>query len=318
MDAQDLERQWKALIDDEEALAEEERRLAEEEQALARTEREAADAIARLRDRHAEVAASLDRLAEAGLDEACTLRRSLPSLVPPPGIGERLSALATRREALEARRRRLERRAAAVETIQTGLATLEAALTGAEGRAQALERERARREAEAQRQREATQAAGPEPPSLETAAAPADDAGAPRLAGAPSTESGERPPEARAVPMPARGDARKAPRQRLEASVTFESQTNFFTGFAQNISEGGLFVATFDTLPVGTVTDLELTLPGGVRIRAAAEVRWVREFKEDAPEVWPGMGLMFTDLPAEAREAIEAFMARREPLFYAA
>ena len=77
-------------------------------------------------------------------------------------------------------------------------------------------------------------------------------------------------------------------------------------------------MATFDTLPVGTAMDLELTLPDGARISAAAEVRWVREFKEDAPDVWPGMGLKFTDLSAEARAAIEAFMARREPLFYAA
>jgi hypothetical protein len=60
----------------------------------------------------------------------------------------------------------------------------------------------------------------------------------------------------------------------LEVNVT--SQHNFFTGFCRDISEGGLFLATYDLRPTGDLIDLHFTLPGGHEIRTTGIVRWQR------------------------------------------
>ena len=89
-----------------------------------------------------------------------------------------------------------------------------------------------------------------------------------------------------------------------------------FTGFSTNLSEGGLFVATLSVLPVGTPVDLTFTLPGKVRIAVRGEVRWIREIDDRTPDVFPGVGVRFLDLTAEAFAALQRFVASREPLLY--
>ncbi len=106
-------------------------------------------------------------------------------------------------------------------------------------------------------------------------------------------------------------------RRRLDCIVSLNSRDNFFSGFVRNISNGGLFIATFDLLPAGTEVDVCFTLPGGLSLRAPTIVRWVRELPDDAdPSIWPGMGLEFVEIDAKARKAINAFMSLREPMFY--
>jgi len=106
-------------------------------------------------------------------------------------------------------------------------------------------------------------------------------------------------------------------RRRLDCNVSLNSRDNFFSGFVRNISNGGLFIATFDLLPAGTEVDICFTLPGGLSLRAPTIVRWVRELPDDAdPSIWPGMGLEFVEIDSKARQAINAFMSLREPMFY--
>ncbi len=133
----------------------------------------------------------------------------------------------------------------------------------------------------------------------------------------------ERWPEVEPEPTPA-GDVdpphderRVGRRARLDCQVGFETQDNFFSGFARDLSDGGLFVATFDTLPVGSALDVGFDLPDGTHVEARARVRWVRELVEATSDAWPGMGLCFEDLPADAATAIERFMSAREPIFFA-
>lgn len=97
--------------------------------------------------------------------------------------------------------------------------------------------------------------------------------------------------------------------------VTFESDHNFFMGFSENISEGGLFIATHSLREVGTRIALTFELPEGRAIHATGEVRWVRLYNErsDAP---PGLGLSFVDLTPEDAAEISAFVRRRAPIFY--
>jgi uncharacterized protein (TIGR02266 family) len=110
---------------------------------------------------------------------------------------------------------------------------------------------------------------------------------------------------------------RQSPRVRMQAQVDFESDDNFFNGFSANISDGGVFVATVNLLPLGTNIDLGFSLPTGERIECKGVVRWVREVDDKQPEVMPGMGLQFVDLEPRAAKAIETFIEQREPMFYA-
>lgn len=117
-------------------------------------------------------------------------------------------------------------------------------------------------------------------------------------------------------PPPLPHERRASPRVELNVDVSFASENNFYQGFSEDISDGGLFVATYRLSPIGTAFALELTLPNGHVVRTDAVVRWVRDPRDADSEVSPGMGLQFVNLPAEDARAIGAFVEARAPLFY--
>ena len=120
-----------------------------------------------------------------------------------------------------------------------------------------------------------------------------------------------------AAPAAKKPPARQSPRVKMQAAVDFHSDNNFFNGFSANISDGGLFVATVDLQPLGTEVDLSFSLPSGERIEAKGVVRWVREVNDKLPDAFPGLGVQFSSLKPEAQQAIDSFLAQRDPLFYA-
>jgi len=93
------------------------------------------------------------------------------------------------------------------------------------------------------------------------------------------------------------------------------SDSNFYAGFSRDVSEGGIYVATYDLLPIGALVEVEFFLPGGHEIRCKGEVRWVKD-PVDNEEMKPGMGIRFIDLPDDGLEAIQEFVANREPIFH--
>ncbi len=111
-------------------------------------------------------------------------------------------------------------------------------------------------------------------------------------------------------------ERRSGPRIPVEAEVGFQSDTNFFMGFSEDISLGGLFVATFDTKPLGSALNVNLSLPSGYLISAEGVVRWIRAYHEASPDISPGMGIQFETLSSRDREAIERFIRQRPALFY--
>jgi uncharacterized protein (TIGR02266 family) len=104
----------------------------------------------------------------------------------------------------------------------------------------------------------------------------------------------------------------------MDVQVGLDTETNFYTGLSQDISTGGVFVATSRIRPVGDQLTLRFSLPDiDVPIVARAEVRWTRDASPlDQGDNPPGMGLRFIDLSAEAKQAIATFLDRRESLFY--
>jgi uncharacterized protein (TIGR02266 family) len=109
---------------------------------------------------------------------------------------------------------------------------------------------------------------------------------------------------------------RVAARVAMQTQVDLVSDSNFFTGFSTNISEGGLFVATVNVLPAGTPVDVTFTLPAGARLTVKGEVRWTREVNDRTPEVFPGVGVRFTEVDPAVVSQIKSFVQQREPLFF--
>jgi uncharacterized protein (TIGR02266 family) len=113
-------------------------------------------------------------------------------------------------------------------------------------------------------------------------------------------------------------NVRASERFDLEVKVDLESDHNFYTGLTQNISAGGLFIATHHLRRIGDQITLKFTLPGSDKqIMIETEVRWIREnsalMRSDGGT---GMGVRFINLSAEAKAAIDGFVQSRESLYY--
>jgi uncharacterized protein (TIGR02266 family) len=108
----------------------------------------------------------------------------------------------------------------------------------------------------------------------------------------------------------------EGPRQSVEANVGASSETNFYVGFSGEIADGGVFVATYTTLDVGTPVEVTVTLPGGFEFRVPGFVHFVRDPMDMSAEAEPGMGVKFESLPADSRELVLRFIRKRPPMFY--
>lgn len=111
-------------------------------------------------------------------------------------------------------------------------------------------------------------------------------------------------------------ERRQYPRHQTDLKVTMISETNFYMGLSPNMSEGGLFVATHQIQPIGTIVELKFVLPmSDEPITVRGEVRWVRPFSADI-EAHPGMGVRFVDLSEHDAARIRTFLKSRPPIYY--
>jgi uncharacterized protein (TIGR02266 family) len=113
------------------------------------------------------------------------------------------------------------------------------------------------------------------------------------------------------------GDKRREhARFRVDLDVSIGSEHNFYAGFAENLSAGGVFVATHLLKPVGEKLEMCVNLPDGLgTVVGEGEVRWLREYNESS-DTPPGMGIRFIHFEAGSLEAIDRFLKAREPLFF--
>ena len=111
---------------------------------------------------------------------------------------------------------------------------------------------------------------------------------------------------------------RQAERHDLEIAVDLESDSNFYTGLTQNISTGGLFIATHQIKRVGDHVRLKFSLPGSPRpVEVDTEVRWIRENSSlHRTDGASGMGVRFINMSGDDAKAIQAFIQSRDSLFY--
>ncbi len=288
-------------------LSAHEARLAEQ---LARASAEASALATRL----TQTRAALERV-QAGPDADPALGQQAAQLqaATVPGLdvdGPREKALAARLAALEARRKAGQEMQAALRTHQEQAAQVARAVADAETVVKlhveaAAARVRAKQEATARAQQEAARARQAE----QARAAGAAPAVPPGLRSAtPAARS--------AAVVPESPEARRNGRVRMHTSIDMRSDSNFFTGFSMDISEGGVFIATVEPVARGTQVELDFTLPGGRPMKVQGVVRWVRESNARTPELMPGVGVQFTGLNPEVAHAITSFVTTRDPMFF--
>jgi uncharacterized protein (TIGR02266 family) len=116
-------------------------------------------------------------------------------------------------------------------------------------------------------------------------------------------------------------EMRSAPRASAYVCIDVFSDHNFWTGLSMNISEGGVFIATYHHVPIGTTVVLHMMLPFEAEpVVTLGEVRWLRdcpanEIGADAPP--PGIGVQFIGMSPDALAKVRRFVATvREPLFF--
>jgi uncharacterized protein (TIGR02266 family) len=99
----------------------------------------------------------------------------------------------------------------------------------------------------------------------------------------------------------------------IHANVTAESQDNFFSGIAENISQGGVFVSSFSPPPVGETVRLKLSVDGAGELVISGRVRWLRT-EEDGTEI--GCGVQFEGMAAAQKDRLMSLVStlRRTPL----
>lgn len=115
--------------------------------------------------------------------------------------------------------------------------------------------------------------------------------------------------------MQAVAERRAATRVLHEVAVSFSTQNTFYTGLTCDVSTGGVFVATSDLLPRGTIVRFELTLgPRAVRVPMTGIVRWVRS--EPSGDLPAGIGVQWLDLQPRLRRLVEEFVSQRGSLYF--
>ena len=113
------------------------------------------------------------------------------------------------------------------------------------------------------------------------------------------------------TPPPATG-----PRVDVEANIGATTESNFFVGFSGEISDGGVFLSTYEVLKLGTRVRALVTLPGNFEFKVDGWVRFVRDPMDFNSDADPGMGIQYEHLSADARDLVLRFIRKRAPLFY--
>ncbi|MEZ4389463.1 MAG: hypothetical protein R3A48_00095 [Polyangiales bacterium] len=104
---------------------------------------------------------------------------------------------------------------------------------------------------------------------------------------------------------------------RLEAELGVHSESNFYTDFVGDITNhGGIFVATWTAMAVGSPCEVELQFPGDLRADVQGVVRWRRQVTDVDSSTSPGLGVEITRADSEAWGLIKRFISKRDPIIH--
>lgn len=152
-----------------------------------------------------------------------------------------------------------------------------------------------------------------------------DPASSPAVVPAP-TAAMRAAPAVSAPPAPATPGAKKRvsrrrrvrlapPPKKLDVEVATYGEDTFYTGWNRTISDGGLFVVSLETLPLGHELDVEIQLEGQT-IKSRGKVQFNRRDNLANPECQSGAGIKLLNLSRDQAATIESFFTQRPPLFF--
>jgi uncharacterized protein (TIGR02266 family) len=107
---------------------------------------------------------------------------------------------------------------------------------------------------------------------------------------------------------------RIAQRFHVDLELTLQSETTIWIGHAENVSDGGVFVASKELKPIGTEIEMTLKLPGEnvLPVWAVGTVVWIRETSGSNADAPLGMGIQFRLIADEALRRIRDFIRERQ------
>ena len=103
----------------------------------------------------------------------------------------------------------------------------------------------------------------------------------------------------------------------MSVEVNLRSENTFFTGFTENVSEGGLFIATESGWEIGDRLNITLSLMGDAPTTQEVTVRWIRP--PGAIGGLPaGIGVKFDDLMGQRLDELQEFVdsQAKDTLFF--
>lgn len=102
-------------------------------------------------------------------------------------------------------------------------------------------------------------------------------------------------------------------REELEVNLGATTESNLYVDVDLQVANGGVLVATYQDLPLGTQVSLHITLAGGLATSAHGRVTLKRESLEAFGDPSPGVCVAFELLSNEALALLEQFAAIRTP-----
>src|SRR5262245_54610714 len=101
------------------------------------------------------------------------------------------------------------------------------------------------------------------------------------------------------------GDRRRALRSPMIVfKVKEEDDRGHLFGYAKNISQSGLFIASINPRLPGEKFTISFRVPDTqISVRCRCEIIWMRKFNPKTKED-PGYGVRFLDIPQETAQAI--------------
>jgi uncharacterized protein (TIGR02266 family) len=108
-------------------------------------------------------------------------------------------------------------------------------------------------------------------------------------------------------------EQRRSQRVAFHASVSVASDTNFFCALSENVSEGGVFLATYSPPGVGETVLMRVEVDGVGAIDVEGTVRWVRVDEDGSPS---GCGVQFGAMDERTQRGLKVLMERapKDPL----
>ncbi|MBI3804485.1 MAG: PilZ domain-containing protein [Nitrospirae bacterium] len=85
-----------------------------------------------------------------------------------------------------------------------------------------------------------------------------------------------------------------------------------FLAYAENISQGGLFLSSSQSLKIGDRFPIEFILPDNkTTVRCTCEVTWKKKY-EKSGVASEGVGVRFVDLPASEKKVISGWIDQED------